>query len=62
MRWEVHAGSGDRGGGVCARVVPTTRLAGCLGPSELIKKGVTGLVCRNFEADREIKKKSVCFV
>lgn len=49
-------------GGVCARVIPTTRLAGCLGPSELMKKGVTGLVHRNFEAGREMKKKSVCFV
>jgi len=32
-------------------------LAGCLGPSRLVRRGVVGLVARDCEADREGEKK-----
>lgn len=37
-------------------------MARCLGPSGPVRRGVISLAFRNFEADREGKKKSVWFV
>ena len=46
---------------LCDRVVNNTGLAGCLGPSRPVRKGVTSLAPRSLEADRE-GKKSIRFV